>query len=63
MAHDPENVAHTGDLVEIESTRPLSARKRWRVVRVLRRAPGAGIVPVAEGEAALEDAQAAGSAE
>jgi small subunit ribosomal protein S17 len=37
MAHDPENVAREGDVVEVESTRPLSRRKRWRVVRVLRR--------------------------
>ena len=37
MAHDPQNSAHRGDLVEIESTRPLSRSKRWRVVRVLRR--------------------------
>ena len=37
MAHDPENSAHNGDLVELESTRPLSRRKRWRVVRILRR--------------------------
>ncbi|KPK65619.1 MAG: hypothetical protein AMK73_02425 [Planctomycetes bacterium SM23_32] len=37
MAHDPHNDAREGDLVEIESTRPLSRRKRWRLVRVLRR--------------------------
>jgi small subunit ribosomal protein S17 len=37
MAHDPERTAHEGDLVEIESTRPLSHRKRWRLVRVLGR--------------------------
>jgi len=39
MAHNPHDDAHVGDLVEIEMTRPLSRRKRWRVVRVLRRAP------------------------
>lgn len=39
MAHDPHNDAREGDLVEIEPTRPLSKRKRWRLVRVLRRAP------------------------
>lgn len=37
MAHDPHNEARAGDLVEIEATRPLSRRKRWRVVRILRR--------------------------
>ncbi|MHC5034044.1 MAG: 30S ribosomal protein S17 [Planctomycetota bacterium] len=40
MVHNPHNVAREGDQVEIESTRPLSRRKRWRLVRVLRRAPG-----------------------
>lgn len=41
MAHNPHNHAREGDLVEIESTRPLSKRKRWRLVRILRRASGA----------------------
>jgi small subunit ribosomal protein S17 len=35
MAHDAENVCHIGDRVRITETRPLSARKRWRVVEVL----------------------------
>jgi len=39
MAHDPHEDAREGDLVELESTRPLSKRKRWRLVRILRRAP------------------------
>jgi len=43
MAQDPHNTAREGDLVEIESTRPLSKKKRWRLVRVLRRAPGARV--------------------
>ena len=34
-AHDEENVAHTGDTVEIMETRPLSKDKRWRLVKVL----------------------------
>ncbi len=38
--HDPENTAHTGDEVEIVQTRPLSKLKRWRLVRVVRRAAG-----------------------
>jgi small subunit ribosomal protein S17 len=37
-AHDAEGAAHTGDTVEIEEHRPLSATKRWKVIRVLRRA-------------------------
>ena len=34
MAHD-EMGAATGDKVRITETRPLSARKRWRVVEIL----------------------------
>ncbi|MCK9357142.1 MAG: 30S ribosomal protein S17 [Dehalococcoidia bacterium] len=32
MAHDESGACHVGDVVEIVETRPLSARKRWRVV-------------------------------
>ncbi len=35
MAHDEKDEARTGDIVEIAATRPLSKRKRWRLVRVL----------------------------
>lgn len=35
MAHDENNEAKEGDLVEIMETRPLSALKRWRLVRVV----------------------------
>lgn len=37
-AHDEKNEAKTGNLVELEFTRPLSKTKRWNLVRVLRRA-------------------------
>jgi small subunit ribosomal protein S17 len=37
-AHDENNEAHVGDLVEIMATRPLSKLKSWRLVRVVRRA-------------------------
>ncbi len=37
-AHDEVNDAHVGDTVLIEESRPLSATKRWRLVRVLARA-------------------------
>jgi small subunit ribosomal protein S17 len=37
MAHD-ELGAHIGDIVRIVETRPLSARKRWRVVEIVQRA-------------------------
>lgn len=32
MAHDENGTYKPGDAVTIEETRPLSARKRWRVV-------------------------------
>ena len=35
MAHDQNNIANIGDLVKIMETRPLSARKRWRLVEVV----------------------------
>ncbi|MBI2762975.1 MAG: 30S ribosomal protein S17 [Chloroflexi bacterium] len=37
-AHDELNDAHVGDTVLVEESRPLSATKRWRLVRVLARA-------------------------
>lgn len=37
-AHDPENTAKLGDIVEIMETRPISKTKNWRLVRVVRRA-------------------------
>lgn len=38
LAHDEKNEAEPGDLVEIAATRPLSKRKRWRLVRIVERA-------------------------
>lgn len=35
MAHDEKNVCSIGDKVKIAETRPLSKRKRWRVVEVI----------------------------
>jgi small subunit ribosomal protein S17 len=40
MAHDEQNQCKIGDTVEIIESRPLSARKRWRVRRVIRQAAG-----------------------
>jgi len=40
MAHDETNSCGVGDTVEIVETRPLSARKRWRVRRIVRAAVG-----------------------
>jgi small subunit ribosomal protein S17 len=40
LAHNEENRAKLGDLVEIVEGRPMSRRKRWAVVRIVRRASG-----------------------
>ena len=37
MAHDPDNSGRTGDMVAIVESRPISRRKRWRLVDVLER--------------------------
>jgi small subunit ribosomal protein S17 len=47
MAHDEKGDCRVGDTVRIEETRPLSRRKRWRVVQVVSRA--AQVAPVPEG--------------
>ncbi len=35
MVHDETNQAKVGDNVEVTEARPLSRRKRWRLVRVI----------------------------
>lgn len=38
MAHDENQECNIGDVVKIMETRPLSAKKRWRLVSILERA-------------------------
>jgi small subunit ribosomal protein S17 len=38
LAHDESGECREGDLVDIAETRPLSRRKSWRVVRVVKQA-------------------------
>lgn len=38
MAHDEKNECNIGDTVRIMETRPLSKRKRWRLVEIIERA-------------------------
>ena len=38
FAHDEKNEARIGDRVEIMETRPLSKKKRWRLVNIIERA-------------------------
>jgi small subunit ribosomal protein S17 len=42
-AHDEANEAHVGDTVLIEESRPLSATKRWRLVRIVAKAGEHGL--------------------
>jgi small subunit ribosomal protein S17 len=37
LAHDEKSECRVGDMVRIEETRPLSRRKRWRIVSVIAR--------------------------
>ena len=38
FAHDEKNECNEGDTVKIMETRPLSKRKKWRLVEILERA-------------------------
>ncbi|MCL5005594.1 MAG: 30S ribosomal protein S17 [Acidobacteria bacterium] len=42
LAHDEKGECRVGDTVKIEETRPLSRRKRWRVVAVVSKAAQIG---------------------
>lgn len=35
-AHDENNEFHTGDVVEMEETRPRSKEKRWKITRKIK---------------------------
>ncbi|HCM14684.1 MAG TPA: 30S ribosomal protein S17, partial [Candidatus Cloacimonas sp.] len=37
MAHDENNEAREGDIVQIRESRPLSARKRWTLHKIVER--------------------------
>jgi len=38
LAHDEQNACNIGDIVSIVETRPLSKRKRWLVLEIIRKA-------------------------
>jgi len=48
LAHDESGECQLGDTVKIEETRPLSRRKRWRVIEVVSKATQVGVGPEAE---------------
>ena len=52
LAHDAQNRCKMGDMVEIRECRPLSKRKHWRVIRVIRAARVAASQASAEGASA-----------
>jgi small subunit ribosomal protein S17 len=37
-AHDEKQIAREGDIVLIQETRPLSKEKRWRLVKIIKKA-------------------------
>ena len=37
MVHDETNACHVGDVVRLIETRPISARKRWKVLEILKK--------------------------
>ncbi|MBI3821404.1 MAG: 30S ribosomal protein S17 [Planctomycetes bacterium] len=44
-AHDEKNESQVGDTVEIMEARPMSKLKRWRMVRVVKKAPTQAAAP------------------
>ncbi len=38
MAHDEKNEAKIGDIVKVQETRPLSKRKRFRLLEIIKKA-------------------------
>jgi small subunit ribosomal protein S17 len=38
MAHDEKNECNIGDIVKIMETRPLSSKKRWRLIEIVEKA-------------------------
>jgi small subunit ribosomal protein S17 len=53
--HDEANDSHLGDTVEIMECRPMSRTKRWRLVRVVAKAPSRALSNL-EGRVAGSDA-------
>jgi small subunit ribosomal protein S17 len=55
--HDENNESHLGDTVEIVESRPLSRTKRWRLLRIVTKAPSRTLSNL-EGAVAGADAAA-----
>ncbi len=59
IAHDEKNEARTGDKVEVVETRPISARKRLKLVRIVEKAAIAADQTVAAVTAEPKDEEGA----
>jgi small subunit ribosomal protein S17 len=57
LVHDEEGKAQVGDEVEIASTRPLSRRKRWRLLGTIAKSRLAGIEYVDTAAQVMADIQ------
>src|SRR5580700_3058233 len=55
--HDDKNESHLGDTVEIVESRPLSKMKRWKLVKIVTKAPSRTLSNL-EGAVAGSDAAA-----
>ena len=55
LAHDEQKTAQVGDSVEICATRPLSKRKRWRLLRVVSHSQLAGVEVLDAGAQIMQD--------
>jgi small subunit ribosomal protein S17 len=54
-AHDENNEYHTGDVVVMSETRPMSKDKRWVIIGKISDAPVAGSSPLADRAGEPED--------
>ncbi len=59
QVHDEKNESHTGDLVEIQECRPVSASKQWKLVKILDKRSVTRVQQVVSGAADIEAAPAA----
>jgi len=49
-AHDEQNQAVTGDIVEIQECRPISKTKHWRLLRVLEKSRAGDVTAIGVGD-------------
>lgn len=62
QVHDEKNESHTGDLVQIQECRPVSASKQWKLVKILDKRSISRVQQVVSGAADIEPAPVAAAA-